>query len=87
MKGTQCFRNFSISNDLFTKTFAAQMGRGKIRWGAFTSRMWSRSVFTDSRSILTMCDMSALSPHPDDAVAAGRYAMIVGLFLLIVGLF
>ena len=32
-------------------------------------------------------DMSALSPHPDDAVAAGRYAMIVGLFLLIVGLF
>ena len=34
MKGTQCFRNFSISNDLFTKTFTAQMGRGKIQWGA-----------------------------------------------------
>ncbi len=41
VKGTQCFRNFSISNDLFTMKFTAQMGRGKIQWGAFTSRRWS----------------------------------------------
>ena len=36
VKDTQYFRNFSISNDLFTKTFIAQMGRCKIQWGAFT---------------------------------------------------
>ena len=32
-KGTQCFRNFSISNDLFTTIFTAPMGRGKIYCG------------------------------------------------------
>ena len=36
-KGTTCFRSFSIGNDLFTTVFTAQMGRGKIQWGAFTS--------------------------------------------------
>jgi hypothetical protein len=36
--GTKCFRNFSISNDLFTTMFTAQMGRGKIQWGVITSR-------------------------------------------------
>ncbi len=39
MKGTQCFRNFSaISNDSFTTTLTAQMGRGKIQWGVISSR-------------------------------------------------
>ena len=33
MKGTTCFRSFSIGNDLFTNIFTAQMGRGKIHWG------------------------------------------------------
>ena len=28
--------SFSIGNDLFTTMFTAQMGRGKIQWGAFT---------------------------------------------------
>ena len=37
MKGTTCFRSFSIGNDLFTTLFTAQMGRGKIQLGAFTS--------------------------------------------------
>jgi len=35
-KGTTCFRSFSLGNDLFTTVFTAQMGRGKIQWGAFT---------------------------------------------------
>ena len=35
-KGTTCCRSFSIGNDLFTTMFTAQMGRGKIQWGAFT---------------------------------------------------
>ena len=39
-KGTTCFRSFSLGNDLFTTLFTAQMGRGKIQWGAFTSRRW-----------------------------------------------
>jgi len=43
-KGTTCFRSFSLGNDLFTTLFTAQMGRGKIQWGAFTSRRWFKSV-------------------------------------------
>ena len=39
-KGTTCFRNFSIGNDLFTTMFTVQMGRGKIQWAAFTSVCW-----------------------------------------------
>ena len=39
-KGTTCFRSFSIGNDLFTTVFTAQMGRGKIQCGAFSSRRW-----------------------------------------------
>jgi hypothetical protein len=37
MKGTQCFRIFSISNDLFTTIFTAQMGRGKLQFWVFTA--------------------------------------------------
>jgi len=33
-KGTTCFRNFSIGNDLFTTMFTAQMGRGKLHLGS-----------------------------------------------------
>jgi hypothetical protein len=40
-KGTTCFRSFSIGNDLFTTVFTAQMGRGKIQCGAFSSRRLS----------------------------------------------
>jgi hypothetical protein len=39
-KGTTCFRNFSVGNDLFTTFLTAQMGRGKIQ-AAFTSRRWT----------------------------------------------
>jgi hypothetical protein len=43
-KGTTYFRNFSIGNDLFTTIFTAQMGRGKIQWGAFTSSRWTNDM-------------------------------------------
>jgi hypothetical protein len=34
-KGTTCFRNFSIGNDLFTTFFTAQMGRISNSTGLF----------------------------------------------------
>ena len=38
-KGTTCFRNFSIGNDLFTTFLTAQMGRGKIP--SLWDRIWA----------------------------------------------
>ena len=45
VKGTPCFRNFSIDNDLFTTVFTVQMGRCKILWGAYTPLKDSLPVF------------------------------------------
>ena len=38
MKGTTCFRSFSIGNELFTTLFTSQLGRGKIKLCTFKHR-------------------------------------------------
>jgi hypothetical protein len=45
VKGTQCFRNFSISNDLFTKTFTAQWNVVKYTGGP-TARVRKKRPFS-----------------------------------------
>jgi hypothetical protein len=61
VKGTPCFRNFSIGNDLFTTMFTAQMGRGKLHLGVFFHRPLALSVSHRP------CLSSLLPPHPSDA--------------------
>jgi hypothetical protein len=39
-------------NDLFTTMFTAQMGRGKIQWGAFTSRKVANKIQSSSRQYI-----------------------------------